>query len=389
MAVLFSLAGLFYAAAAGAANPAGLPDNFLASPGAEAFLQEMRSLHDLDDADLRKRFARFSPDSRVLRLVAPPDTPARRSWRRYQARFLDHRRIQEGVLFWRRNAETLKRARERYGVPEEIIVAILGVETFYGRLTGNFVAFSALATLAFHDPRRAAFFRQELEQLLLLAREQGQDPESYRSSFAGAVGLPQFMPGSLRRYAVDFDGDGIIDLSASAADAIGSVAAFLSAHGWRENLPVAVPLRLPESFPADTLGPWLELGVRPAILEKDLRGAGIPALALAPLAAFSVPADSEKPAGGKPAAPPEKVNAEEKPPRFALIDLVTPDEPTEYWLGGENFYVLTRYNRSSFYAMSVFQLAGRIYAGNRESRPNPCRMGKKSCPADMANGASA
>ncbi|MCL2020624.1 MAG: lytic murein transglycosylase B [Betaproteobacteria bacterium] len=302
-------------------------------PAAQTFAQEMREKHGMDEADLLRRFARLTPNHRVLKLIAPPapGSTSQRSWQRYRSRFIEHKRIQQGLDFWQQHAATLKRAEAAYGVPAEIIVAIIGVETFYGQNTGSFNAFSTLTTLAFYDPNRSAFFRQELEQLLLLARENNRNPESYTGSYAGALGIPQFLPGSLRRYAVDFDNDGIIDLADSEDDAIGSVASFLAAHGWQKNAPIAIPVRMPDNLPPETLATWLEGGIRPSLPATVLLAAGVAA------------------------EPFEGADL-----NVTLIDLATPDVPTEYWLGFENFYVLTRYNRSSFYAMSVFQLAEQI-----------------------------
>lgn len=298
-------------------------------PAARAFAREMREWHNLDEAELLRRFAKLKPDQRVLKLIAPSAAPEQqRSWQRYQGRFLDPKRIGQGVDFWQQHAALLKRAEAAYGVPAEVIVSIIGIETFYGQNTGTFNTFSALATLAFYYPQRATFFRQELEQLLLLAAENRRNPESYTGSYAGAIGIPQFMPGSQRRYAVDFDGDGVIDLANSVADAIGSVASFLAAHGWQKGAPVAVPARLPERLPPQTLATWLDTGIRPVLSTLALLAAGV---AIEPI--------------------------EGTDRNAALIDLVTPDAPVEYWLGFENFYVITRYNRSSFYAMAVFQLA--------------------------------
>jgi membrane-bound lytic murein transglycosylase B len=210
-------------------------------------------------------------------------------------------------------------------VPEEIIVAIIGVETEYGGNTGGFRVLEALATLAFNYPRRAEFFRTELEQFLLLTRENGLEPLSVKGSFAGAIGIPQFMPGSQRRYAVDFDGDQRVDLSGSVDDAIGSVARFLEQHGWQAGQPIATRART-SGEPQRSL---IEAGIRPSLKVADLTEQGI-----------LTSADPEH--------------------SVALIDLVSPGRETEYWLGYENFYVITRYNRSSFYAMSVFQLAEEI-----------------------------
>ncbi|MDR0737228.1 MAG: lytic murein transglycosylase B [Zoogloeaceae bacterium] len=313
-------------------------------PEAPLFIERMQNLHGFDAQELQKRLARLTPDARVLKLVAPPASPTQRSWQRYRSRFLEERRIEDGLAFWRENAATLTRASLLYGVPEEIVVAIIGIETLYGRNTGDFNTFSALATLAFHEPRRAEFFRQELEQLLLLAREQKRDPESYTGSYAGALGLPQFMPGSLRRYAVDFDQDGRIDLAGSAADAIGSVAHFLAQHGWREKAPIALPVVVAQVAPR-RLQDWVDAGIRPTLGLAALRNAGLR---------------------------PRRGIASEMPDAPAtFIDLVTPDASTEYWLGYENFYVISRYNRSSFYAMAVYQSAEALAQRYRlpEERP--------------------
>lgn len=299
----------------------GMADN----PEVRTFISDMASRHGLDPAALQERFARIEPNERVLKLIAPPSKPTQRSWQRYRSRFLDDTRISSGARFWQENAATLAKARVLYGVPEEIIVGIIGVETIYGRNTGNFNTLEALATLAFYYPRRADYFREELEQLLLMARENRMDPASYSGSFAGALGIPQFMPGSLRRYAVDFDGDGRIDLENSVEDAIGSVAHFLEQHGWEAGSPVAVPARLAKA--PDPL--WIEAGIRPSLSAGELQKNGVWADANPVL-------------------------------KVTFVDLVTPDQATEYWLGFENFYVITRYNRSSFYAMSVYQLAQAI-----------------------------
>ncbi len=301
-----------------ASQAAGMADN----PEVQQFIGAMQALHGLDAEALNLRFARIAPNERVLKLMEPPAKPGQRSWQRYRSRFLDGTRITRGVSFWQEHAATLAKARVLYGVPEEIIVAIIGVETIYGRNTGSFNTLEALATLAFHYPRRAEYFREELEQLLLLARENSADPADYSGSFAGALGIPQFMPGSQRRYAVDFDGDGRVDLENSATDAIGSVARFLEQHGWEKDGPVAVPARLA----GDPDERWLEAGIRPTLVAGELLQRG--------------------------------VRAEADPARkVTFVDLATPNQATEYWLGYENFYVITRYNRSSFYAMSVYQLA--------------------------------
>ena len=298
---------------------------FASDPAVIDFARDMEQRHGFNADTLLNQFAQTRPNAKVLQLIKPPASPTQRSWERYRPRFLNSVRIDGGVRFWQENRTALTRARALYGVPEEVIVAIIGVETVYGRNTGSFSVMEALATLAFNYPRRADFFREELEQFFLLARENNMDASTIKGSFAGAIGIPQFMPGSQRRYAVDFDGDQQVDLSNSVDDAIGSVARFLEQHGWQAGQAVAVPAQI--SGEPDRA--FIEAGIRPSLKTSDLAQRGI-----------TGNVDNEA--------------------TLALIDLVSPGRATEYWLGYENFYVITRYNRSSFYAMSVFQLAEEI-----------------------------
>jgi membrane-bound lytic murein transglycosylase B len=291
-----------------------------------AFVAEMADKHGLEPDKLIALFRKAKPDPVVLKAIAPPTDPGIRSWRAYRERFVEPTRIGRGLAFWSRHAAALARAEETYGVPAEIIVAIIGIETIYGRNSGRFQVFNALTTLSFDYPPRASLFRGELEALLLLAREEDRDPRSYRGSYAGAIGLPQFLPSSMRNYAVDFDGDGHIDLADSAEDAIGSVARFLRAHGWEPGESIAIPVQV-AGDPAALIGE----GILPQRLPAEM-------------SAFGVQTD------GAPAKP------------AALVDLVTPGAPTEYRLGFTNFYVLTRYNRSSFYATAVLDLASVLRA---------------------------
>lgn len=295
---------------------------------ARRFAAEMADRHGFDPADLLAALGQASHDERVIRLIRPPSRPGTRSWQDYRGRFLGEARVKGGVSFWRRYQQTLQAASEQYGVPPEIIVAIVGVETHYGSYTGSFETVSALATLAFDYPPRADLFRRELENLFLLAREQGRDPFSYRGSFAGALGYPQFLPSSIRNYAVDFDGDGKIDFDRDPIDAIGSIANYLAVHGWQSGEPVAVEVSLPAGLdPA----PLIAAGIEPSLDHLLVMSTGISAL-----------------------------DGQLHPTQTTLFDLPTPGARTEYWLGYRNFYVITRYNRSSFYAMSVYQLANAI-----------------------------
>ena len=293
---------------------------------ARDFIAEMADKHGFDSTELTRAFAAIRPNATVLRAIQPAAVPEQqRSWSRYRERFINTRRIEHGTAFWQEHGAELARAEAIYGVPREIIVAIIGVETEYGRNTGKFRVLEALASLAFNYPPRAPFFRNELEQFLLLARENGMDALDIRGSYAGAMGIPQFMPSSQRRYAVDFDADGRIDLRGSVGDAIGSVASFLAQHGWQTGAPVAIPARVDGDAAR-----LLAAGIKPARPLRELRDDGV----VTDPAANS---NDERPA--------------------ALIDLVDPVHATEYWVGYDNFFVITRYNRSTFYAMSVFQLA--------------------------------
>jgi len=303
---------------------------------ARAFIQDMAERHGFEAESLRQQLSKAERIDRVIRLIRPPSTPTdpeARSWERYRGNFLTDQRIQGGVRFWRRYAETIEAASREYNVPPEIIVSILGVETNYGSYTGNFEAVSALATLAFDYPPRADLFRRELENLFLLAREEGRDPFSYRGSYAGALGYPQFLPSSIRNYGVDFSGDGRIDFDSDPIDAIGSVANYFAEHGWRAGEPVAVQVHLPDGLDPQ---PLIDAGIEPSLQTSALTEMGVIPL-------FEDLRDD----------------------KVTLFNLPTPGQRTEYWLGYRNFYVITRYNRSSFYAMAVYELANAI----RDSMP--------------------
>lgn len=309
--------------------------NYAEREDVRAFAHALQTEHGLAEEEVLAALAQARRDDQVIRLITPPSAPGVRSWTRYRARFIEPVRINEGLAFWDAHQVVLRAASEKYGVPEEIILGILGVETIYGRNTGDFSLVSALATLAFDYPPRAELFRRELENLFLLAREQGVPVTAYHGSYAGALGYPQFLPSSVRRFAVDFDGDGRIDLENSPADAIGSIAHYLQVHGWQPGGPVAVPARLAGAAPAELLA----ADIVPSFMPEELARQGVRA------------------ARGE--SPPEKA---------ALIELVAPGAAPEYWLGYQNFYVITRYNRSSFYAMAVFQL-GEALRGRHGAPP--------------------
>lgn len=297
------------------------------------FIEEMHERHGFDRARLTRLFRQAQPQPKAIQAILPPKDPSVRSWQAYRARFVEPSRIEGGLRFWQAHQPALEAARRIYGVPEEIIVAIIGIETIYGRKMGKFPALATLATLAFDYPPRAELFRRELEALLLLARESRRSPIAYSGSYAGALGIPQFLPSSIRNWGVDFDEDGQVDLAASSADAIGSVANFLASHGWETGSPIASSA----SVTGDRIGELIDAGILPRFTPAEMAAYGV------------------SPAADAPQLP------------CALIDLVTPSEATEYWLGYRNFYVITRYNRSTFYAMTVYALSQELKTA-RESR---------------------
>ena len=295
------------------------------------FIADMAERHGFKRRALNHLFSRVQYQPSIVRAMTPPAEAPVKSWQVYRAYFVNRDRIEAGLRFRERLAGALARAEREFGVPADIVVAILGVETLYGRNMGTYRVIDALTTLAFDFPRRGEFFRSELEQFLLNARESEVDPFAVRGSYAGAIGIPQFMPGSFRRFAVDYDGDGQRDLNQSAVDAIGSVANFLKAHGWEPGFPVAAPARVS----GEAYRKLADAGIKPLYRVADLPAFGVSV-------AEPLPADAV----------------------CALIELETPGQPPEYWIGLQNFYALTRYNRSSFYAAAVTGLARAIAQGS-------------------------
>lgn len=289
-------------------------------------------------------------DAKAAQLMSPAKTRVRRSWVTYRKRFVEPVRIRTGVEFWAQHRQALDQAAARYGVPPSIIVAIIGVETVYGRHTGSFSVLDAIATLAFHypdpsRPERSQLFQDQLADLIELDYRQVLDARRATGSFAGAMGLPQFMPGSLMRYAVDGDGDRHIDLGASPDDAIMSVANFLVEHGWRAGLPVFAPVVLPPDAKSLVHG-----GLEPVYDWEQLKTHGATAARTSPAGASSDAWTRHK---------------------LGIVDLV--DEPrkqAEYRSGTPNFFAITHYNRSYFYAASVSDLAEELAARMGYGRPN-------------------
>lgn len=310
--------------------------SFAARPEVHQFVVAMADKHGFDADELNGLFAKIKPRPGIARTMTEKVVkPA--PWSRYRANCVNPWNIDHGVAFWNANAAALARARQIYGVSEEVVVAIIGVETHYGKSRLPYPALDTLATLAFDYPRRADFFRGELEQYLLLMREEGKNPLKVRGSYAGAMGIPQFMPSSYRAYAVDFDGDGRRDLWNNASDTIGSVANYLKAYGWAADQPVAMRATLEASTNSNDL--------HSGELEPTRSLEALQALGVVPIQYL----------------PPETPVA---------LHTVEMNGEQEFWLGLNNFYVITRYNRSLFYALAVYQLGDEIRRA-RVSEPSP------------------
>jgi membrane-bound lytic murein transglycosylase B len=319
------------AAACALAAPALAQAPYAERPEVQAFIREMVERRGFVEAELNTLFSQVQRADPVITAIQQPAEKVR-TWPEYRATFLTEERIAAGAAFWRAHGKTLERARREYGVAPEMIVAIIGVETFYGRQTGRWRVVDALSTLAFDYPPRAAFFRSELEHFLLFARDADVDVFSVRGSYAGAMGLPQFMPSSARAYAVDYDGDGHIDLHRNPIDAIGSVANYLGKHGWRRNGTVMLPARVSgaawQPLVADTLKLNTTVG--------ELAQAGVEVRSRA--------------------APPAQAE------RAMLVELKGGERPSEFRVGLHNFHVITYYNRSAYYAAAAADLAQAVRA---------------------------
>jgi membrane-bound lytic murein transglycosylase B len=293
-------------------------------PEARKFIGYMARTHGFEADALRALFANARPRQDVLRMISAPTTS--RPWYQFKALCVDDAQIADGVRFWNENAALLERARRDFGVPEAIVVALIGIESRYGQYAGGFRVIDSLYTLSFLGTKRADYFRGELEQFLLLAREQGWDPALVQGSFAGALGWPQFMPSNYRRFAIDYGGDGKIDLWSDMADIVGSVASYLREFGWKEGEPVAAPARVDALDPK----PLLDLGLKPQLSVAQWQERGVQS---APDITGSQPAS------------------------LFSLDLIN---GPEYWFGFDNFYALLRYNYSRNYAMAVYQLGQEI-----------------------------
>lgn len=299
-------------------------DDYTSREDVRNFIEEFQEKHAAYSLDVHAIFKQGKKQQVILDAIS---RPAERvlNWGQYRAIFLEPKRLAQGVEFWQENRQLIQQVSEKYQVDAEVILAILGVETRYGRLTGNYKVLDALLTLAFDYPPRSKFFRSELEQYLLLLEEQGFNPQDVKGSYAGAMGYGQFISSSYRHYAVDGDGDGKIDILHNKADALASVAHYFVKHGWRYGEAVAIRL-LPQEIdekllssmpnpdkPTKTLAQWKALGVKI----------------------------------------PSHLNDQSK----AILVALETEHGVEHWLGFDNFYVISRYNHSHLYSMAVFQLS--------------------------------
>ncbi|MBI4357014.1 MAG: lytic murein transglycosylase B [Gammaproteobacteria bacterium] len=298
------------------------------------FIAYMVRQHQFSERDLEEIFQNVEWQPKVLELIARPFEA--KPWYEYRKRFVNPERIEKGVRFWNEQASWLARAERTYGVAQEVLIGILGIETYYGQNMGEYNVLEALTTLAFRYPPRAQFFKSELESFLLYARKQGVSPQTIKGSYAGAMGQSQFIPSSILNYAVDFDGDGSVDLINSTADAIGSIAHYFSQHHWRSHEWIATPVQSMREEARALLQTTL---TRPTYTIAELAKMGIE---ISP----DIPQDS----------------------KGFVFALETENASHQYWVGSENLYVITRYNHSLHYAMAVYQLSEEMVAGNRLAR---------------------
>ena len=299
----------------------------------DGFINELVRDEGFSRSELEKMFKKVEFKPRIVELISKP-AERRLTWWEYRNLFINDLRVQQGVDFWKQHKKVLDQASKEYGVPQSVIIGILGIETGFGRNSGGFRVVDALSTLGFGYPRRATFFRKELKEFLVLAREQGFDPLQLTGSYAGAMGIPQFMPSSYRAYAIDFDKNGQADIWGSPADAIGSIASYLNRHGWVEGKPIASKATVQGKKYSDLLSK----NPRPTRSVNEARNLGWRNQQVLP--------DSVRVRGLK----------------------LEGKNGTEHWLTMTNFYVITRYNKSDLYAMAVWQLGHQVEKQLKETQ---------------------
>ncbi|RXS44114.1 lytic murein transglycosylase B [Idiomarina sp. 29L] len=299
-------------------------------PSVDEFIEQQVQQHNLDREQLNKWLSKAKVNNEVLEAIQRPWEA--KPWYQYYPIFLTEKRLKAGLKFWEEHEATLEKAEQEYGVPAQIIVAIIGVETFYGNYMGKYSILDSLYTLGFHYPPRAKFFRSELSEFFQLASEEDWDINSAKGSYAGAMGYGQFISSSYRHYAVDFDGDGERNLLTNPVDAIGSVANYFAKHNWQAGQPIAQPLNHSENW-----SKVLSDGMKPNTTRKALKKQG-----------FDLP-------NNETVTPDTKVR---------VFEFET-ENAAEYWLGYNNFYVITRYNHSPLYAMAVYQFSEQLKNARR------------------------
>ncbi|WP_256926876.1 lytic murein transglycosylase B [Hydrogenophaga sp. IBVHS1] len=324
------------------ARQAAAPFLYAQSDAAMAFATDLALRRDLDPAWVRQQIGQAQRLPVVIRLMQPAPSGTPKNWAAYRARFIEPVRLRAGQQFWEENRATLARAEAEYGVPASLIVGVIGVETLYGRHKGTHKVIDALTTLAFDFPAshpraavRSEFFRSELEQYLSLTERTGTDPQSLLGSYAGAMGWPQFLPSSWVKYAIDFDADGKVDLFNNTADVIGSVANYFKAFGWQSGLPTHYPVRFDPNQSKDDLDALLAPDILPSFSVESFNARG---------AVVDSPA------------------AAQHTGKLALVELENAGAPSTFVAGTENFYVVTRYNWSSYYALAVIELGREVEA---------------------------
>jgi membrane-bound lytic murein transglycosylase B len=310
-------------------------------PDVLTLIDEMAEEHHFDKAELSQLFKQVEFQPKIIETMTRPAEG--KPWHQYRPIFLTGKRIRGGVTFWEENAELLAQAEKEYGVPAHIIVAIIGVETYYGRHKGTYKVIEALSTLGFGYPQRSTFFRNQIKEFLLMAREEKRDPLGFVGSYAGAMGMPQFIPSSFREYAVDLDKDGHRDLWENHADIIGSVANYFHRHHWKMGEPVTTRADIPDTS-VEHVEHFLKKDVEPSISLSELMTAGI-----------------------TPTRPLEEQLT-------TLLALDSDEGSKEYWVTLHNFYVITRYNRSPLYAMAVHQLSEAIRSSRAAEQRKTARQ---------------
>lgn len=305
----------------------GFCSNFSQRKEVQDFIEAVANKHHLEKKQLTHWFNQYESSKDIIQRISKP--AEKLSWQQYKKIFLTQKRINAGVQFWKKHQASLNRAEKKFGVPPEIVVSILGVETFYGKQTGRYPVLQALSTLAFDYPPRAKFFKQELENFLVLTHENKLNPLALKGSYAGAMGTPQFIPSSYRSFAIDFANKGSVDLN-NTVNAIGSTANYLYAHGYKSNQAIVHQATVN--------------GEKHEKIKRATSKNSKPTLSLSNLASHGI-------------TPNNTTKSKLTNKKLSLIELEGKDKSKEYWLGENNFYVITRYNHSINYAMVVYQLA--------------------------------